>query len=266
MPLISSGNSITSPAQIKDGTIINADIDPAAAIAWTKINSTGVIANADVNAAAAIVDTKLATISTAGKVSGAALTSLASIPVGAGLIPTANLPSIAGGTFGRLITSVTVDSAVVNTTETDILSCSLTGGKLGANGMIRFRAFMSFTTANSANPLVTIKLYIGATVVGSFNLAQGVVTSRTYYGFLEGLIQNDNATNAQSASFSYFGQVPGGSDTYTVVPWISGVGGGGAAEDTTTTLTIKATATWSSNNRGSLNCGTGYFEMVPVLP
>lgn len=51
----------------------------------------GSIANADIAAGAAIADTKFATISTAGKVSGAALTALANIPSGAGLIPVANI-------------------------------------------------------------------------------------------------------------------------------------------------------------------------------
>jgi hypothetical protein len=50
------------------------------------------IVNADIDASAAIADTKLAQISTAGKVSGAALTGLASIPSGAGVIPAANVP------------------------------------------------------------------------------------------------------------------------------------------------------------------------------
>lgn len=49
------------------------------------------ITNAKVSPAAAIADTKLAQISTAGKVSGAALTNLAGIPAGAGNIPSANL-------------------------------------------------------------------------------------------------------------------------------------------------------------------------------
>jgi len=50
------------------------------------------ITNAKVAAGAAIADTKLATISTAGKVNGAALTGLASVPSGAGVIPVANTP------------------------------------------------------------------------------------------------------------------------------------------------------------------------------
>lgn len=50
----------------------------------------GTIANADISGTAGIPDTKLATISTAGKVNGTALTGLASIPSGAGEIPDTN--------------------------------------------------------------------------------------------------------------------------------------------------------------------------------
>lgn len=84
-----SSASIGSTAQIGDGVIVNADINASAAIAQSKLNLS--ITNAEVNASAAIVDTKLAQITTASKVSGAALTSLASIPSGAGVIPAANL-------------------------------------------------------------------------------------------------------------------------------------------------------------------------------
>ncbi len=114
MPQASAGFSISSNAQvgadviktgnILDGEIVNADIGAAAAIAGSKIQALSVGANAGVipstgiidahiAAGAAIVDTKLATISTAGKVSGAALTLLTNIPAGAGIIPGANVPA-----------------------------------------------------------------------------------------------------------------------------------------------------------------------------
>jgi hypothetical protein len=51
------------------GTIVNNDIASGAAIAYSKLALTGSVVNADIGAAAAIADTKLATISTAGKVS-----------------------------------------------------------------------------------------------------------------------------------------------------------------------------------------------------
>ena len=56
------------------------------------------IVNDDIDASAAIADSKLAQITTAGKVSGTALTGLASIPSGAGVIPDANVnvPKLTG--------------------------------------------------------------------------------------------------------------------------------------------------------------------------
>lgn len=57
----------------------------------------GNITNDNLSASAAIADSKLAQITTAGKVSGAALITLGSIPSGAGTIPAKN-----GGTGGDL--------------------------------------------------------------------------------------------------------------------------------------------------------------------
>lgn len=61
----------------------------------------GNIDNSNIVASAAIVDTKLAQITTASKVSGASLTSLTSIPVGAGLIPVANIDT--GTTASKIV-------------------------------------------------------------------------------------------------------------------------------------------------------------------
>lgn len=108
MPQITGGSGISSSAQIVDGIIVNADINAAAAIDWTKVNTAGQVLNADVGAGAAIVDTKLATIATAGKVSGAALTSLASIPAGAGIIPPANVVTV---TFKNGVTTKNASDA-----------------------------------------------------------------------------------------------------------------------------------------------------------
>ena len=134
MPQAVAGAAITSSAQINpsvvessdilNDTIVDADINSAAAIAGSKLQalvkgtnagvipSTGIadahvadaaaiaqskvalsITNTEVNASAAIADTKLAQIVTASKVSGAAITLLTSLPAAAGVIPSANLPS-----------------------------------------------------------------------------------------------------------------------------------------------------------------------------
>ncbi len=74
-----------------DGTILNADINAAAAIAYSKLNLAGSVANADL--AGSIADGKLSAITTAGKVDGSAVTNLANVPAGAGALPAANLPA-----------------------------------------------------------------------------------------------------------------------------------------------------------------------------
>lgn len=61
----------------------------------------GNIDNTNLSASAAIADTKLGQITTAGKVSGAALTSLSSIVGGAGLIPVANIDT--GTTANKIV-------------------------------------------------------------------------------------------------------------------------------------------------------------------
>jgi len=59
----------------------------------------GAITNLGISASAAIADSKLAPIASAGKVSGSALTGLASVPSGAGALPVAN-----GGTGAGTLT------------------------------------------------------------------------------------------------------------------------------------------------------------------
>jgi len=60
----------------------------------TGTDSALLITNAKVASDAAIADTKLAAITTAGKVSGAALTLFANTPSGAGRLPRANVPLV----------------------------------------------------------------------------------------------------------------------------------------------------------------------------
>ena len=130
----------------------------------------GEIVNADISASAGIVDTKLAQITTASKVSGAALTSLSSIPAGAGLIPAANIPAVGkfGGTGadGALsITSgvTTLDLAGVAVFEKNYTSISITGtGSLAfinphANGtIITLKSQGAVTLTSSTAPMISV--------------------------------------------------------------------------------------------------------------
>lgn len=95
--------TITTAGKVSGAALTSLSSTPSAAgalpvanipssIPYSKLTLTGAVLNADL--AGSIADSKLSTISTAGKVSGAAFTSLSSIPSGAGVIPVANLPSL----------------------------------------------------------------------------------------------------------------------------------------------------------------------------
>ena len=69
----------------------------------------GTITNADIDGAAGIVDTKFAQITTASKVSGTALTGLASVPSAAGALPVGNGGTgvtAAANTVGGIVTLI----------------------------------------------------------------------------------------------------------------------------------------------------------------
>lgn len=83
MGLISIPNTFTVGA-----VIIASQHNSNFSVIYSEFN--GSISDANISGSANISDSKLAAISTAGKVSGAALTSLASIPSGAGVLPVAN--------------------------------------------------------------------------------------------------------------------------------------------------------------------------------
>lgn len=122
---------------ILDGTITNIDISGTAAITYGKLSLSNSILNADISASAGIVDSKLATISTAGKVSGAALTSLANIPSGAGNVPSANLPGggvtlPTGAIFFMVTGSCPTGTTDVTTTYSNkFVRINATGGSTG---------------------------------------------------------------------------------------------------------------------------------------
>ncbi len=81
---------ITKPFTFSNGaTIYASENNSNNDIIYSDYN--GNITNANISASAAIADSKIAQITTASKVSGAALTSLSSIPGAAGAIPAANV-------------------------------------------------------------------------------------------------------------------------------------------------------------------------------
>lgn len=80
------------------------------------------IVNAQISSGAAIADTKLAQITTAAKISGAAITLLTSLPSGAGEIPIANIPTI---TTAKMPTGTIVQVIYAQTTALVTVNASI---------------------------------------------------------------------------------------------------------------------------------------------
>lgn len=140
----------------------------------------GSIDNTNITALAAIADTKLAQIVTAGKVSGAAFTSLTSVPAGAGLMPVANIdtgttankililngssqiPAVSGALLTNLTATVAgikdyATSASSSTARAQALlliaygnSISVSGGSSAAVTNLSFTSATSYTVIVSA--------------------------------------------------------------------------------------------------------------------
>jgi hypothetical protein len=121
-------------------SIVNADIASGAAVAYSKLALSNSIVNADISSSAAIADSKLAIISTAGKVSGAAITS--------GTIG----GSTAINTSGAIVTSSTLD-VTGQTTLKEIRETiyDLTGTAIDpANGTVQYKSLSGNTTFTEA--------------------------------------------------------------------------------------------------------------------
>lgn len=197
MPLAAAGNVISDSAQVNPGVIQGTDI-AADAIDTTKIAANAVesgdikdgeIVNNDINAAAAIVDTKLAQITTAGKVSGAALTSLASIPAGAGKIPAANL----GGAINRIAPTSVISTDVATT----IATIAVGAGDLGTGNCIYFKipVWKVKKATNASNAYIDV--FYDNDRVAYVDVTNNATTFTDFGGFIEGWLWADGATNAQ---------------------------------------------------------------------
>ena len=262
MPSASSGTTVTTTAQIADDVIVNADINSAAAIVYSKLDlALGIvnadisasaaivysklnlalgIVNADVSASAAIVDTKLAQIATASKVSGAALTSLASIPAGAGVIPAANVPT---SLIKRYLTTTAV--TVTNTvTETNLFSYTLPGGILGTNGGVKILMRISKIESVAGSAYCIIRLKYGTTVIATSGNAAPLIGDNGG-GFMTAVIYASGASNTQLGHYEMeIGpiQVNGSANKarYTAT--------GTGAVDSTLDTAITVTVEWSVAN------------------
>lgn len=171
----------------------------------------GNIDNTNIAASAAIVDTKLAQISTASKVSGAALTSLGSIPTGGGTIPAKN-----GGTGGDMSAATVGADPYFSATGVMAALAAGTSGQVkisggGAaptwgnalSGVLDYGTSGSSSTARQAT---AIKVAYGTTTAitagSTFSLTNLTFTSSSTYVVMAS-IADLNTSNGGNIAITY---------------------------------------------------------------
>lgn len=207
MAQVVSGNTVSSSAQlgadvVTAPAILDGEVKTAEILNETILSEDikdGEIKNADISATAGIVDTKLAQITTADKVHGSSIGNLASIPAGAGVIPSANLPSL-GSRITSDATNVTTTNPG-NNVEVALYSMTVPANTLSTGNTIRGKIYISAEGWASAGTN-SVRVKYGATTILTFSIAGNTMTT----GWLEFEIIADGSTSAQYAmGMGYWG-------------------------------------------------------------
>lgn len=232
------------------------------------LGSVTAIVNADIDSSANIADTKIADITTGGKVRGTSILNLPSIPSGAGLIPSANIPVI-GSTHVSLVSipnssllPITLTSWIDGSAMRNIQSMPSLAGQLSwysivsslaSGGTIRFNGSNNFvgSVGNTGYTLVSTTSVSAAAKSAAIN-----VTNTKQY-----LIVID--ITAASTSGTYYGIELNG-DTANNVQYIYSGGSTAAAiaRATGTTAFCYLTNTTSSGNAS----GTRFGSIINLFP
>jgi hypothetical protein len=165
------------------------------------------IVNAQIASNANIADSKLAQITTASKVSGAALTSLGSIPSGAGTIPLANLAS-------QIVSSDEVtaatDTTTTSTSYADLNTMSLPAFTPGAATNVILIFFTATGKHESENNIVSYILDIGGNISGT-ERNMTAPTNTTGWGNVSIIHLTSLAASSQTIKVQW--KVPSGTGT-----------------------------------------------------
>jgi hypothetical protein len=152
-------------------------------LAWTSLSYASIlpgvaaIVDADINASAGIVDTKLATISTAGKVSGTAITS-GNISTSGTVLTSDSLGYVtgAGGTVTQLTskaTAVTLDKTTGQITTDDAALAAATEVTFTVNNSTVAATDTVIVNLASGGTTNTYIVGVHAVAAGSFNIIIG---------------------------------------------------------------------------------------------
>jgi hypothetical protein len=177
-----TGSFVTA---IGSGVIVNADVNAAAAIAYSKLDLATSIVNADISASAAIVDTKLATISTASKVSNSATTA-ASANTASAIVARDASGNFSAGTISAALTGNVTGNVSGS-------SGSTTGNAATATALQTARAINGVNFDGTAAITVTAA---AGTLSGATLASNVTASSLTSVGTLAGLTVTNPITGS----------------------------------------------------------------------
>ncbi len=273
-------SNFSTIANVINGGLDNNNLTGSAGITYANLTLTGQIVNADL--AGSIADTKLSQITTASKVSGTAITGLASLPAGAGVIPTANLPAISKA-GNQLFTSSGTCTAPTGITQVYITGCgagasgngatsnSLTSGGGGGAWVINY----PYTVVAGNSYTVTINA-AGTGSTGDNNGADGgtsVFDSLTLNGGKKGATINAGGLGGLPAGGATGTNAPG--DATLALPGGGSIRGGngsagsssgGSGGGTPWGIGGAGTTTGPANATGYGAGGSGLGSSLPGSP
>lgn len=212
--------------------IKNAQVDAAAAIAYSKLALTGAIVNADISTSAALAYSKLnlaAAIKDSDIAAAQNLTKLSGVtgtPDGTKFLRddgTWSLP--AGLTLQRKSAATVVNNTV---TDTDLLNAEIT---IGANSMTTTKVAHLVASGDALHNDGTnagyprFKLKLGATTLidtGASSASSSTATATRYPWFVEAWIQNLGAANSQWITFKLFVGTISGGNAPAYASWATG--------------------------------------------
>lgn len=281
MPFVTPSAVITSTAQINDGVIVDSDVNAAAAIAASKLQtySAGVnggpipaagIDNTHVAAAAAIAFSKLAALSRGGVlVGGASNVPTVLAPGSAGQVLQSN-GNAADPTWATVSASkkqaatATQTTIVSSTAETTIASASIGAGVLGTAGMIRIRVPMTLFSFQNTKTCI-FRLKYGSTTIATLTMTNSMGSSfgGIGHGEMEAWLLANGSTSAQVGVI----RVAVDCNNNGIIPANTGRGfvhvRGTAAEDSTGALTLSVTAQFNTSSvEDTLVTGLTLFELI----
>lgn len=148
-----------------------------------------------------------------------------------------------------------------DTLEDTVITWSMPGGTLGANGRLSCYAMFRWQNTNVSNAFnLTLKFYVNSALIVP---PLSVGASSEFDGWVEFVFFNQNAQNSNSSTGTSYLVTALASNAWNTAT-VRNANGPNSSIDTSATQTVKLTSTWSAGT-GNITA-TYYNSMIVVYP